>query len=420
MSIRDTAAQDIAVSNASSNKRKRLLLSCIALALCAALLWVGKNWLASAQSFDAERLRIATVTRGDLVRDIASQGRIITANSPTLYAFASGIAKLDVVAGDVVSEGQVLATIDSPELQSQLVQERANLTSLQAEAASAALDAEMSQSNAQKLVDQAMVDVQAAKRNLTRYQAAFKSGAYSKNDLDTAEDQLKKANIGLNTAKREASLYTRRSKLDANNKQANVSKQQAIVLELERQVESLKLKAPFGGQVGQVHIAQGSHVVTGAPVLTVVDLSEFEVEIKVPESFARELSVGVPAEVTHQNRPFQAAVSAVSPEVVASEVSARLRFAEGQQPEQLRQNQRVSVRMVLDTRNNVLMVERGPFAEQGRVWVLRDGIATPQPVQLGARSMQHIEIASGLAEGERIIVSGADLFGDVDNVRINE
>src|SRR3546814_4379920 len=70
------------------------------------------------------------------------------------------------------------------------------------------------------------------------------------------------------------------------------------------------------------------------------------------------------SQVTSNGKTYKAEVSAVSPEVVNGEVNARLRFAEGQQPPGLRQNQRLSSRIVLDTRKNVLMVERGPFLEQ--------------------------------------------------------
>src|SRR3546814_563179 len=182
------------------------------------------------------------------------------------------------------------------------------------------------------------------------------------------------------------------------------------------------IRAPFNGQVGQVHVPQGTSVVANGPVLSVVDLDKFEVEIKVPESFARDLGIGIPAQVTSNGKTYKAEVSAVSPEVVNGEVNARLRFAEGQQPPGLRQNQRLSSRIVLDTRKNVLMVERGPFLEQDGgsfAWVVEGGSATRRPIQAGASSLSNVEIVSGLEEGDRIVVSGTDQFGNAEQVRIN-
>src|SRR3546814_15039253 len=85
------------------------------------------------------------------------------------------------------------------------------------------------------------------------------------------------------------------------------------------------------------------------------------------------------------------------------EVNARLRFAEGQQPPGLRQNQRLSSRIVLDTRKNVLMVERGPFLEQDGgsfAWVVEGGSATRRPIQAGASSLSNVEI--GRSAGRRV------------------
>ena len=171
-----------------------------------------------------------------------------------------------------------------------------------------------------------------------------------------------------------------------------------------------------------MQVPQGTNVAANGPVLSVVDLSRFEVEMKVPESFARELAIGMPAQVASNGATFAAEIAAVSPEVVNGEVTARVRFAGGRQPPGLRQNQRLSVRVVMDTRRDVLMVERGPFVEQdgGRSAYLVDGSsAVRTPIQTGAASLDAVEIVSGLKAGDRIVVSGTDQFDNADRVRLS-
>lgn len=424
MSIRDTSAQDTRLGAVQTNarQRKRRLLIAIGMTmLVVAIGWVGKSWLSSARSVDASRVRIAEVKRGDLVRDIAAEGRVIASNSPNLYAIGGGTVSLHVVAGDAVKQGDVLAEVDSPELMSRLAQEQATLASLQAEASRAALDAQLARSNARKLLDQAQVDQLTAKRELQRYQRGYEGGAVAQVDYARAQDAVQKADIGLNHAREDSGLQGNAAGLDARNKVSLAARQRAVVDELQRQVEALSIRAPFDGQVGQVFISQRQNVQVNAPVLSVVDLSKFEVEIKVPESFARDLAIGMPAQLTGNNRTFPASVSAVSPEVVNGEVSARLRFDEGKQPPALRQNQRLSARILLDTRKNVLMVERGPFLEQGgghSVWVLDGNIASRREIKTGAASLDAVEIVFGLKEGDRIVVSGADQFPPNDHIRI--
>lgn len=421
--IRDTAGQDQVVAAQPANRRKQVVAAAAGVAVLALVGWVASGSLGGGRSYDASRLRIAEVKRGDLVRDLSAEGRVIAANSPTLYAIAAGVVELKIVAGDKVAKGQDLAVIDSPELRSKLAQEESTLAGMQAEASRALLDAQIMRANARKALDQASVERTAAMRDLERYQRAYEGGAVPQNDLARAQDEMKKAEIGLAAAQKDFQLQSAGAGLDARNKQLLAERQRAVVAEAQRQVDALTIRAPFDGQVGQVQVPQGTSVVANGPVLSVVDLSRFEVEIKVPESFARDLGIGMPAQVTGNNATYAAEIAAVSPEVVNGEVTARVRFADGKQPPALRQNQRLSVRIVMDTRRNVLMVERGPFLEQdgGRfAWVVDGSNARKQPITAGAASLDNVEILSGLTAGDRIVVSGTDQFANnADRVRIS-
>ena len=423
MSIRDTSAQDQALDQASPrarNRRRWMIGGAAGLGLLLAIGWLLAGWSSGSRSFDGSRVRIAEVTRGDLVRDISADGRVIAANSPTLYAIAGGTVTLEVVAGDVVEKGEALAVIDSPELRSELAQEQATLASLEAEAGRAALDAQIARSAARQALDQAGIDRQAAERDLERNQRAYEGGAVAQIDVARSQDNLKKAELGLAHARREFTLQGQGAGLDSRNKQLLADRQRAVVSELQRQVYALTLRAPFDGQVGQVLVDQRANVAANAPVLGVVDLTRFEVEIKVPESFARDLAIGMPAQLSGGRGEYPAKVSAVSPEVVNGEVTGGVRFT-GEQPPGLRQNQRMRARILLDTREDVLQVERGPFLEQGggtRAYVVEDGAAVLTPIRTGVSSLGAVEILEGLQVGDRVVVSGSDQFGDAPQVRI--
>jgi len=421
--IRDTSAQDQTLSTpGTAAPWKRWLWPGIAaLVVLLAIVFAARAWLGSSRSFDSARVRIAEVKQGDLVRDLAADGRVIAANSPILYAISAGTVDLKVVAGDVVKKGQELAVIDSPELRSKLAQERTTLAGLEAEASRAVLDATLARAKASKETDQASIERQAAERDLQRYQRGYDGGAVPQIDLAKANDSLKKADISLANAQTDARLQGQGADLDARNKRLLADRQRAVVEEVQRQVDALTLRAPFDGQVGQVQATQHTQVAANAPILGVVDLSRFEIEIKVPESFARDLSIGIPAQLTSGNgQPFPGEISAVSPEVVAGEVNARIRFTD-KQPQGLRQSQRMQSRIVLDTRRNVIKVERGPFVEQGngQAYVMDGNTAIRRPVRLGVSSLGEVEILSGLRPGDRVVVSGAELFGDAESVSIN-
>jgi HlyD family secretion protein len=111
-------------------------------------------------------------------------------------------------------------------------------------------------------------------------------------------------------------------------------------------------------------------------------------------------------------------VSGVSPEVVAGQVTARLRFGD-EKPAGLRQSQRLAVRIFIDRRDNVLMVDRGSFVDQeggGFAYLLKGNVAERHAVQLGASSISKVEILEGLSVGDQIVIAGTDSFNGAQRV----
>lgn len=421
--IRDTSAQDRLVEVKPNRKRRLILLGAGALVL-ALLAWlapgVGRLFSASA-SVSSSRLAFATVERGPFVRDIAAEGKVVAAVSPTLYATSGGAVTLKVHAGDTVKVGQVLATIVSPELTNRLAQEQSNADAMEVEYRRAQIDARKQRSALQETYDNAVIDQTTAERNLDRYQKAFAKGAVSNMDVDKAKDALDKAKIATAHAKANLGLDNDSLNFDIQSKKLAHERQLLLVKDLQRQVDDLSVKSPVDGQVGQLFIAERATVAKDAQLLSVIDLSALQVEMQVPESFARDLGIGMAGEISGNGHTWKGLVSAISPEVVNGQVAARLRF-EGDTPKQLRQNQRLSVRVLLDKRDNVLTVQRGSFVDESGgsyAYLVREGIATKTPIRVGASSIDKVEILDGLKEGDRIVISGTDSFKGAATVAIS-
>ncbi|HEY8230048.1 MAG TPA: efflux RND transporter periplasmic adaptor subunit [Rhodanobacteraceae bacterium] len=423
MSIRDTSATDRIIEKRIS-KKKLGIFAVIGVLVLALLVWLVPGALrlfSAGSSVSASRLQIASVERGSFVRDIAADGRVVAAVSPTLYANAAGAVVLQVHAGDKVTKGQVLATIASPELTNKLAQEENNEDAMQVAYQQAKVDANQQRSKLQGAYDNANIDQQSAARDLKRYQEAYKKGAVSQLDVDRHNDALEKAQIQLSHAKANLGMDDSSLTLEIKAKKLAYDRQKLLVADLKRQVDDLNVRSPVNGQIGQLFIAQTATVPKDAKLLTVVDLSALEVQVNVPESFARDLASGMPAVISGNGKDWKGAVSAISPEVVNGEVVARVRF-EGKKPEQLRQNQRLSVRIVLDKRDNVLTVARGSFVDEsgGRyAYVVRDDIAYKTPVTLGPSSIDKVEILQGLKEGDKIVISGTSNFNGAAKVAIS-
>lgn len=417
--MRDTAGQDRALEQPSALRRHRrlIIVSIVAVAALVALgLWMLRYSGINA-SVDQSRLTVATVERGLFVRDLAADGQVVAASSPTLYAIETGIVALKVHAGDAVRKGQVLAVIDSPDLTAKLSQEQATLESMNVDWQRAELDAASKLRTLSDAFDQAKVDRTTAQRESDRNQKAYELGSISELQALKAKDALEKADFTLRQAQADYEAGPKQTQFDVSSKKALFDRQQLVVADLRRQVNALQVQSPVDGRIGQVQVAERASVAKDAPLLTVIDLSQLEVEIQVPESLARDLQPGMAATLEGDGRQWAATLSGVSPEVVSGEVTARLRFT-GTQPEGLRQSQRLAVRVLIDKRANVLMVERGSFVDQdaGFAYVVHDGVAQRRPVRLGAQSVQKVEILDGLAVGDQVVVSGSDAFNGADRV----
>ncbi|MEY2169809.1 MULTISPECIES: efflux RND transporter periplasmic adaptor subunit [unclassified Rhodanobacter] len=420
--IRDTSAQDRLVE-AKPNRKRRLLFigGGVALLVVLAIAMPGILRLFSADaSVSASRLAFATVERGLFVRDIAAEGKVVAANSPTLYATYGGAAVLKVRAGDAVKKGQVLAVIDSPELRNKLAQEQSKADAMKVDYLQAQVDARTKRGALQKAYDDAQIDAKSAANNLDREQKAYAAGASTGVAVDKAKDDLEKAKITLAHAKADLGMSNDSLNFNIQAKKLAHDNQMLVVQDLQRQVDDLNVKSPVDGQVGQLFIAPVATVAKDVQLLSVIDLTALEVEVKVPESFARDLAIGMTGEISGNGNTWKGLVSAISPEVVNGEVAARVRF-EGSTPKQLRQNQRLSVRILLDKRDNVLTVQRGSFVDESGgsyAYVVKGGIATKTPIRVGVSSIDKVEILQGLKEGDQIVISGTDSFKGAQRVAI--
>jgi HlyD family secretion protein len=421
--IRDTSAQDVALDPAPRARKRRLTLLGLAatgVIVLIALAMLVRTWASTTLVIPRERVRIATVTRGAFVRDVAAQGTVVVADSPTLFSSGVGTVTFLVKAGDAVQEGQVLATVDSPSLRNEYAREQAALDGLLVAFDRSSIDARRQMLEEKQATDLASTHIRASERELERQQAAWDQGVIPKRDLDRAQDERDDARLTYEHAVANAKLQEESLNFELKTKRVEIERQKLAVKELQRRVDALTVKSPVKGMVGSLAVNQKSAVAENAALLTVVDLSALEVEFRVAETYAGDLTPDMKADIEYGGRKYPGLVTSISPEVQNSEVKGRLRFADNL-PAGVRQNQRVNVRIVLDQRPDTLKVERGGFTDAGNyAYVVTGDRALKRDITLGAMSMGEVEIVSGLKEGESIIVSGVEDFSGVAEARLTD
>lgn len=418
--IKDTTAQDTHIGKPAFPWLRAAGIALVLLLGAGTAISVAARWLSGEVVVSNERLRIAEVRVGDLLRDVSVSSRVVAGVSPTLYAPNAGTVTFHVRPGDHVESGALLAELDSPQLTSQLAQERARLQRLDIDVKRQAIQNQKNDLVARKDLQQAAVALSAAEREHQRNQLAWDRGAINEVDLRRAEDELRSARIAHDHAVEEAKLSRASRDFEQRTRELELQQQALLVEELERLVAGLQVRAPIAGMVGSLLVADKTSVNNNAALLSVVDLSQLEVEALVPEIYADTLGLGLSALVRVGNTDYPGTVTSISPEIVQGQVAARIRF-EGDLPGGLRQNQRLQTRLLLDEHQDTLVLTRGPFVQDGGgriAYVVRDGYAERSSIETGLTNSSDIEILSGLNPGDQVVISSLEPFRNAARARL--
>jgi HlyD family secretion protein len=348
------------------------------------------------------------------VRDASVNGGIVAAVSPTLYLTAPSTVNLKVSAGDTVKRGDVLAVLESPDLSDALKREVSSYEQLKAEVARQQILARKQKLLAQREADTAEIDRLSAQRTLERYESVAQVGIIAKIDYQKAKDALNSSQA--------AALEGDDVALALKTKVNELERQRLSMANAQRRVDELTVRAPVDGFIGTLNVQNRMVVAANAPLMTLVDLSKLEVELEVPETYVADIGLGMTAEIQLGSSLATGKLSALSPEVVKNQVLARVRF-DGEQPKGLRQSQRVTARLLIEEKPNVMLLPRGPFFEsEGRrfAYLVQDSIAVRTPIRMGATSINSVEILSGLKPGDKVVIAGTDTFENAARVSINQ
>jgi RND family efflux transporter MFP subunit len=306
-------------------------------------------------------------------------GRLEAYSQAQIYARVSGYLKewkADI--GTPVKSGQVLAEIEAPDLDQQIMQAVAGVGSAEANA-------------------------NLAKSTLERGQSLISSGAVSKSDLDQRS-------------------------ADAANKQGLVKSAQAN-LERLRVLEKYKqIVAPFDGLVTARTTDVGALINAGGggPALFVVsDTARLRAYVNVPQNYVPSIPIGTKAQITvpeYPGRTFDATVEASAQSVDAGSGTTRMQLAVDNKAGALMTGAYANVRLALAHADVAINIPASAliFDQTGlRVATVdADGKVKLAAVTIARDLGRTVEIGSGLSADDRVIESPPDGIAAGDAVRI--
>ena len=405
------------------------------------LIGIGGFFLArrSAQpDYDIDALTVEVSEDAIAVR-ITASGTIEPVRTVNISPKTAGIVQeLYVEQGDRVDAGQLIARMDSEQINAQIVQFEAGIAEAQAQLNEALrgptrtdirqVEASVSQAEAQ--IEDARARLSLAEDEAVRSQQLFDRGAIAQSDLDRALSDRLSAEASLNQAFARVDEAEQRL-IDAQNgseaetiaqARARLSRAQGQLQAAESQLADTQIRTPFAGIITQRFASEGAFVtptataseVTSATSTAIVALaSGLEAIAEVPEADISKIRVGQSVEIQADAFPedvFEGQVKLIAPEAIERQnvTIFQVRVALLTGTDRLRSNMNTTMAFVGDQLDDALVIPAVAAITQGGetgVLVLdENGQAQFEPVVLGSQVGDRIQVLEGLTAGDRVFI----------------
>jgi len=378
----------------------------------------------AAPRVDKSALWTDTVKRGEMLREVRGPGTLVPKEIRWIAAeTAARVERILVKPGAQVAADTVILELRNPELidaklsadaaltaaqadyaarqmtlESQLLDQRANLAGIESEYEAARLQAEAEAELAQKGIIPAI--------------------QYRRTQL--AADQLK---LRVGIEKERIAKFERTITAQLAADRARIDQLAHAAEQRRRQVDDLRLKAGVAGVLQQVPVQEGQQVTPGTNLARVAKPGELMAELRVPETQVKDVAIGQQVRVDTRNGIVHGQVTRIDPAVQAGSVLVDVELS-GELPPGARPDLSVDGTIEIERLDDVLYVGRPAYGQpDSEVRLFRidpeTGYAQRVPVRLGRASVSLIEVSGGLSPGDTIILSDTSQWDDYDRLRLN-
>ncbi len=324
------------------------------------------------------QVEAVTVHRGDVYAPILATGTLCPFMESKISAKVSGrIERIFVDEGDKVEEGQVLAHLEQRDFELARKSALAQRDMIRA----TAKEAELNLKN--------------MTREKERMESLYKSKVVSEKAYDDAATAFSMA-------------QARSDGLEAQFKAAEADLELA-----ERRLQDSRIRAPFPGFIAERFANEGEIVSTGTPFFLVMNIDTVKAEVRIPEIELTRVFLGIPVDVELDALPgrrFEGTVSAINPSIDPVNRNFTIKIDIPNKGQVIKSGMFARITVKTDISRNVPIVPEKALvtdsAGKDAVFVLEGATAILKPVTTGASGKGVVEIRQGIAEGEKVLVTG--------------
>lgn len=342
-----------------------------------------------------------------LVRTLQFSARVETRSRVGVGSTVVGrVETVAVREGEAVQAGQLLVQLESAELAASVQQSQASLAQAQAQLANVRTNSRIGN---QAQVAQAQASVTQAQADWVRNQKLVEQGFLSKASIDEKRKALDVAQAQLRAAQAQAAASADGG-AELQSSEAQVLQAQAALAAAQAKLQQMSITAPSAGTVLLRDVEPGQIVQPGTALLQLALDGPMLIVAQVDERFLDQLREGQSAQVVADafaGQRLAAKVVSIAPGVDAQRGSIEVKLAlDAPPPPFLREDMTLSVAVTTGQIDQALVLPLE--ALQGtQVLVLENGKATPQPVQAGLRTLEAVQIQTGLQAGDTVLLPPA-------------
>lgn len=409
----------------SKLKNKRLLITAlITLGLLSLLLLLNRS--NASHVINSDSLMIDQVQRGELVINVRGMGVLAPKDIRWLATTVAGkVERLHVKAGAVVKQGDIIIELSNPELLQELEETRWQLDELEAQTKAEKVALESQVLDQEAAVINEKLNHESTSLTLNAQTKLLKQGANAVSIIDHEETKIRVAQSKQRWDLAVQRLEKQKENAEAQNlaNQARLNRMRKTLERVAHQVEQLNVKASIDAIVQEMPMELGQQVGSGTNLAKLAKRGDFIAELRIPENQIQNVTIGQAVLLDTRTSKFAGEVKRIDPAVNNGVVQVDVDLIDVA-PKEARPELTIEGTISVAKLTNTLYVKRPMFAKSfgdTSVYLVNpaDNTAKKHTVSFGQASTNYIEIKSGLAAGQAIIVSDVSNWDTHQKIQIN-
>jgi HlyD family secretion protein len=369
-------------------------------------------------------VRVAPAANGIFRDDIVVRATAQPLNSIMLDSVESGrVEEVLVQDGQAVEKGQLLFRLSNPQRNLALLERQAEHAQQISNLATLRVAQEAGRSEHRRRFSDLQFAVQQAEKQHARNTRLAQQGFISAVALEESSDKLAQQRRSLEDERRSLATEEQVRQRGLQQMETAIDGLQSGLQLVSATVDALAVRAPSAGMLTDFRLQVGQTVQPNQNIGRIDDPKRFKLSVLVDEFYLSRVTRGLAGSVTQDGKQYPLKVSAVFPQIRDGRFTAEMVFTDAQ-PAVISPGQSLDAQLTLGQSAQALLLPLGAFVnDTGGTWVFvvdkSSGRAEKRAVRLGRRNNSHVEVLSGLAAGEHVIISSYGPFGKAEQLQLN-